>query len=285
MRFSALGLPNRTFVEPFVLVTEFDRLVEIAKECAVNMLPLEMQRIVDGEMGHQERAAILRSLGDDVQQWRTLALALIEEQQWSRDMRCGAIEALESVSSTTQVLHNPQGDASSIQPLVMLPVRGTGGRWSSHWFSALAASVLLCVGVTGGMLYRESQIQGTRSSGLVSDAQTENNRVAESSLKPALQPWDRPADYSADQAPMKMTLAGLDQSTSGSTEIPLIDADRVDPSLIMARDAYELAQLREQLKRQGYRLEVRPKLYSGRLNDGSQVVVPVHNVALKSVGL
>jgi hypothetical protein len=87
------------------------------------------------------------------------------------------------------------------------------------------------------------------------------------------------------QTPMKMVLAGLDPASSSGAEIPLMDAHEIDPNWVMAKDTYELAELKQQLKRRGYRLEIQPKLYSGRLNDGSHVIVPVHNVALKTVGL
>ena len=68
-------------------------------------------------------------------------------------------------------------------------------------------------------------------------------------------------------------------------EIPVVDASDIDTRTLWARDAQELSKLQLKLEREGYRMEWEPRLYSGRLNDGRQVVVPVHNVALKSVGL
>jgi hypothetical protein len=59
----------------------------------------------------------------------------------------------------------------------------------------------------------------------------------------------------------------------------------MDPNTLWTQDAQQLAALQQRLKREGYRMEWKPQFYSGRMNDGSQIVVPVHNVALKSVGL
>ncbi|MCU0707272.1 MAG: hypothetical protein MUF23_03175 [Pirellula sp.] len=245
------------------------------------MSPLELQRILDGEIDHATRAQLLRSLGDDVQQWRTLALAMIEEQQWSKEIRKDPFGA--TANDGTASLH---GHVKLGPPSVALsslsdsgsPGPGLAGRFYTHGLTALAASLLLCMGIAGGMWYRSMQ-SNEISSPLV---------VGVGSAAPSSSPIRveaTPGTSREFQTPMKMVLAGLDPASPSAAEIPLMDAQKIDPNWVMARDNYELAELKQQLKRRGYRLEVQPKLYSGRLNDGSHVVVPVHNVALKTVGL
>lgn len=68
-------------------------------------------------------------------------------------------------------------------------------------------------------------------------------------------------------------------------EIPLLDAKEVDPKLVLANEALEFAKLNQQLKRKGYQLDVQPQYFSGKLDDGRKVLVPVHNVSLKPYGL
>lgn len=250
------------------------------------MSPLELQRILDGEIDHATRAQLLRSLGDDVQQWRALALAMIEEQQWAREIRKDPFGPSTEANATVTIsgLRPPHQTVS----LASSPGPGPGpaGRFLAHGITALAASALLCMGIAGGMWYRSQQTGARQDSNLIAGTDTApmtSPSMRSSGLEGAVGLGG--GGMNDNSAPMKMVLAGLDNDTNSKAEIPLMDAEKVDPNWVMARDNYELAELRQQLRRRGYRLEVQPKLYSGRLNDGSHVVVPVHNVALKSVGL
>jgi hypothetical protein len=81
---------------------------------------------------------------------------------------------------------------------------------------------------------------------------------------------------------MRMVVSGLDSKKS---EIPLVNAKDIDPKLLMASEALEMAKLNKQLRRQGYEMDVKPQYYSGNLGDGRKVVVPIHNVSLKPYGL
>jgi hypothetical protein len=249
------------------------------------MLAIELQRLVDGELSHGQRVELLRSLGDDAQQWRKLALALLEEQQWSRSIHPELLEqpkmeqslggeqtgtdlCLKTFSDPASVGSKPHG-LSPLMDVRVVPPSGRMGSW--NWMTALAASALLTAGLSGGVLIRS--LQHSASQLPVADA---------SPASPMRQQVVSAAPSPRASESMRMVFGGEDAPAS---EIPLLDAREVDPNLVFANDAYELARLKQQLHRQGHRLEVEPKLYTGRLNDGRQVVVPVHNVALKSVGL
>jgi hypothetical protein len=230
------------------------------------MSPLDLQRIVDGELDHAARARVLETLGDDARNWRSLALALLEDQQWSRELRSDSFlvnEAFQANGSKNG--HHGSSDSSShrhqIRPSKSLSSNSTPS--GSSWFTALAAVMLLGIGVVGGMWFRGSQSNDS----IHSMANSVDNPLA-----------DRPL-------PMKMVLSGLGGSDKRPVEIPVVEANQTDPNTLWARDAQQLAALQQRLKREGYRMEWKPQFYSGRMNDGSQIVVPVHNVALKSVGL
>lgn len=249
------------------------------------MSPLDLQRIVDGELDHSARAEILRSLGDDARQWRCLALALIEEQQWSRELRsapCPADAARISGSephpnNPPQSPHRPTEAVAAGSPASVSLASSGPSFASTPWFQALAASVVLGIGMAGGMLVRglpRGEVVG-RMAEQPARLGGSTNQVAQADQHPG--PPTRP--------PMRMVLSGRGDASNPAVEIPIVDGAGIDPKTVLARDARELAQWQDSLKRQGYSLEWKPKLYSGRLNDGSQVVVPVHNVLLKPSGL
>jgi hypothetical protein len=230
------------------------------------MSPLELQRIVDGEFDHAERARMLGSLGDDVREWRSLALALLEEQQWSRESQRDSFVSDIGVALNSSERTRPSSpqtpDASTVQ--VRNPSAGKSSQ-GLPWFTALAASVMLCIGLAGGVLLSSNH---------------------ESKLDTRMAIQDLPSRLEREsKLPMKMVLTGTGGTEARPLEIPVVDASEIDPKNLWDRNAKELAMLKQKLKREGYRLEWKPQWYSGRLNDGSQVVVPFHNVALKSVGL
>lgn len=230
------------------------------------MSPLELQRMVDGELDHAQRAQKLGSLGDDVREWRSLALALLEEQQWSRESRRDpffsdlAVELKGSEQARQNLSQTPV--ASTVH--VRNPSAGKSSQ-GLPWFTALAASVMLCIGLAGGVLLSSTH---------------------EAKLDTRMSAQDIPSRPEREsKLPMKMVLTGTGGAEDRALEIPVVDASEIDPKTLWDRNAEELAMLQQKLKREGYRLEWKPQWYSGRLHDGSQVVVPIHNVALKSVGL
>jgi hypothetical protein len=242
------------------------------------MSPLDVQRIVDGELDHAAQAEILQSLGEDAREWRSLALALLEEQQWSRELQRDPFPAKveDELKATEQAFRvAPQTLLSA--PVSVVTPSGRKDSFGSPWFTALAASILLCVGLASGMLLRSFR-EGSTSTQTV--AQGSDDRQLGSTNQNI-----RARSEQNRKLPMKMVLTGTGGSEGRPLEIPVVDASEIDPRTLWARDAQELSKLQLKLEREGYRMEWEPRLYSGRLNDGRQIVVPVHNVALKSVGL
>lgn len=241
------------------------------------MSPLDLQRIVDGELDHAARAEILRSLGEDARAWRSLALSLLEDQQWSRGLR----RELFRDDSGSEL--SAGGASLRIAPQTLISTSGSAvtpfkkNSFRSSWFTALAASVTLFIGLASGVLMRSLR-EGDSMARIVAplqDGTRDSATTAENS----------PRSERDLKLPMKMVLTGTGRSENTPLEIPVVEASKIDPEALWAREARELAKLQQKLKREGYRMEWEPRLYSGRLNDGRQVVVPVHNVALKSVGL
>ena len=214
--------------------------------------------IVDGECSHKVRLGFLRELDAEPQGWRTLALAMLEEQQWMNQISAASHSPLSPIASDCISAEVPLNNAEkprlkSAQPFVS----------SRSWLSALAAGLLMAIGFYVGSFLAD------RSSAL-------SSTKAPSVLVPNEPP--REIDYRG----MKMVVTGPNSEPS---EIPIYDMEEVDPTVMWAKENYEIARMNEKLRKQGFELDVRPEYYTGTLNDGRKLIVPVKHVGLKPFGL
>jgi hypothetical protein len=260
------------------------------------MAPLELQRLIDGEMTHAQRADLLHRLGDDTTQWKSLAMSLLEEQQWSREI--SRVVSPESIPVPTQhhsesptvMLAHPAPSLIRDEDTVNHGVgtstgMSAGTKRSWNWVSALAAGALFTVGLAGGSWMRSLQSAGEGQGGAITQSPISAGNSGAGNSQVAANATESPSRYKSSweaTAPMRMVVSGLDSKKS---EIPLVNAKDIDPKLLMASEALEMAKLNKQLRRQGYEMDVKPQYYSGNLGDGRKVVVPIHNVSLKPYGL
>ncbi len=229
----------------------------------------QIQSMVDGECSDEMRSVLLREIESQPAEWRTLALALLEEQQWSKQ-----IAALGRTHAASMV----PASASWSLPSVELPGRLSRGPSSSAfpWMSALAASLLIALGVFGG-----SYLPNLRS--LKSDSgETVALTKDESGTREADSIDESSIDRGNLDTDMKMLVSGPNKETA---EIPIYDLKAIDHDVFVARELYEVARINQRLRKEGFELDVRPEYYTGKLNDGRQLIVPVKHVGFKPYGL
>lgn len=255
------------------------------------MDPLTLQRLVDGELSHAERAELLRGLGEDAHGWRSLAMALLEEQQWSRQIAAASAhphrassamqDAIERASVSAVAPVASDADARVAVASHVLPTApekanlAQGHRSTWHWMSVLAASALFAVGLWGGASLRSWQRTGDGNATSGTQVAT-SSRVGNGSLGTVS---DNNTRLVSDN------MLRLPSRDSVSHDIPLVDSREMDPELIMTKEAYELARLKHDFKRRGYQIDVQPEWHTGSLGDGRTVVVPIQNVSLRPNGL
>jgi len=263
------------------------------------MSPLQRQRLIDGELSHIERSDLLASLGNDPGQWKSLALAALEELVWVQQLPkttslisdLSANSALDSRSVSDSNLVDQGVRLGENAESTLRPASNEAPlkvRWSQIMAIATAASVLFAVGWFAGrqpMSWNGAQDLGgtfysSRRPPVNLDANSQFGSSASSPSQNELASSTGLVEQS--QSPMRMRMVGANQIPR---EIPLLDAKDVDPNLVLANEAIEFAKLNQQLKRKGYQLDVQPQYYSGNLDDGRKVIVPVHNVSLKPYGL
>lgn len=245
----------------------------------------QIQSIVDGECTHASRASLLQAMESHPSTWRTLALALLEEQQWSKQIslispKNASGQIISAAPYAFHEMESPAVTSARAQPLLSVVSaefgQRTGGsnKVAAPWLSALAASLLLGIGFYGGsILPTASKLKSEviNSTAVVSGLNGKSEKLDER---------QQPNDPMGTN--MKMLVSGPNRETS---VIPIYDLDAMDHDLVIAKEMYEVARINQRLRREGFELDVRPEYYTGKLNDGRQLIVPVKHIGLKPYGL
>ena len=201
--------------------------------------------LADGELSEAERRALLGGLDDEPGGWRRCALALLESQEWKRQL--GAIVRQSDSHSADK---RPPGRAR----------RGPGGKT----LAAMAVSFL--VALLLGLVIRDlSHRSGPDGSPPVQVAGTD--RDAE----------DRDRRPPPDEPPMQVA------ADADSISVPVGRVDDLDEWLEGLPAALP-ADVQRALERSGYRVYQTRELVPMGVEDGRQLVVPVDKVNIRYVG-
>lgn len=246
----------------------------------------QIQSIVDGECSHESRVLLLKDMETQPSTWRSLALALLEEQQWSKQISLisksittGQIGQTALYSKIDAVIAS--SNYTRVQRLVSLARSESLGHLTDAsskrgvpWLSVLAASLLLGLGFYGGSILPTLNTKTSNGEGTA---------LAISNFKNEAVPLDQHSSLENTQnTEMKMLVSGPNEEKS---EIPIYDLNAIDHDVFVARENYEVAKINQRLRREGFELDVRPEYYTGKLSDGRQLIVPVKHVGLKPYGL
>jgi len=240
----------------------------------------QIQVMVDGECSHEMRAALLRQMDSEPSTWRTLALSLLEEQEWARQVsvlpnrNTSSYRSIGPASDCELARCDSQIDSGSALTLVKRTEKPSDNATSFNapWLSVLAASVLLGLGFYGGSY-------SPRFGGL--DSNATNQETVAVSENPVSSNGLRFTQDSSNTN-MRMLVSG---PNSERAEIPIYDLNAMDHDVFVAKQAYEVARLNQRLRKEGFELDVKPEYYTGKLHDGRKLIVPVKQVGLKPYGL
>ena len=230
---------------------------------------LTLQRLVDGELDHVERAGVLRDLECSPEQWRDVAMALLEEQQLHRDIATAVCEArnLDTIRVPKQISSLP---ASSLS---------RSSKVSSNMFWSMAASIVFVVGgfAAGSYLRGLSPRQD-----LASEASPTNGTLATNPQATNLRATSTLGDPSiVETGTMRLV---SDEGLQRPLEVPVYEVSRVDDRSLFGLDESEFRQLERDLRRRGIKLDVDTEILEGKLQDGRQIVVPVRNFQVRPYG-
>lgn len=221
--------------------------------------PLQLQRLVDGELDLDETRRLLQLAEGEPAAWRRIATTFVENRIWQSEF----------VDQSETEPENPArhtGDLK-LQSTANVPV-------PRSWWMSLAASVALALSV-GFLIGQRNHVSNNEV------ARADTDQIADST-------GTNPVPFALAQAEQQGT--GLDlnpavyhmqlQDRNGNqyldSEIPLYVAKQND-DLRLLQDAKLPDSIRQQASDSGYQVQQGIRYVSGRLDDGRQFVIPIRN--------
>ncbi len=222
--------------------------------------------LVDGELGEEDRRALLGRLDGQPGGWRRCALAFLEAQAWKREFAA----LLRPARPAEQSAASPRPTPS--------PRSANRGWWSSPAGTVLAMAGSFLIALMLGVHWNRS---AWNNPGMT---------TAAASLGPRTHAQDQAArrgqhpDVAGVAKPWQLvTLAGVD-SRGKPLQLMAIQADRLDGAWLQSIPKPVSPDLLQAFQDSGYRVGQQRELFPVRMNDGRRLVVPVDQVNIHYVG-
>ncbi|MFK7768671.1 MAG: hypothetical protein AB8B55_15735 [Mariniblastus sp.] len=257
--------------------------------------PLQLQRLVDGELDNQQIQELLREAETESGQWREIATGFVENQIWNRAFQ--AKNPSSGDASSSKIIVEPQSKTSVRSSLDQHPDHLSGRTAFSWW--VVAASLLTAVTIG----YMANQIQNRDLPNTLVEnkspvpVESHDDLDLKNGLADNLPPRNtapRNAVPNLDQP--KMTPASLQapyhlevpqdsqqfgQLANESTTVPLFNIsnqEQLDQLRQQKREPVIPPRLLKRLQGSGYQMQENVKYISGKLSDGRSFVVPVRTI-------
>lgn len=233
-----------------------------------NLTPAEsamLDRLIDGELNHEERRALLEQLEKEPGGWRRCALAFLEAQCW-RETATGLARAARARAAAAAPADLPR---RAERRGLRLPV-----------VAALAASLLGAFGL-GLAVARMAGLDAHASRGPVA------NVSQTATLPPRLAQSSAPAQKileALDREVKAVAVLDVGGPAAEKLKVPLLSGPGLDERWLTSQPSAVPAYLAQQWERQGYEVVTERKLYSVDLAGGGRVSIPIDEVKLRFVG-
>ena len=213
------------------------------------MNELELQRLVDGELSQAEQQNLLRRLDESPGDWRTVALAFVEQQVFADASR----ELLaESATPARVAMHAEAKSPRTLWPTVV-------------------AAVALGIGL------------GLLSGGLMTSLRPGSSDAVVDADNPIDQ-----SDQATDAVLEPVPVMSLEFANAGQEDdawsIPVYDPGDVNDDYWNVENIVP-PEVRSAFSKEGYRVDHHREFYSIPLDDGRRVAVPVDTVQVRYAGL
>ncbi len=230
-------------------------IVDAYRRCPEQVL----DRLVDGELGLEERRALLGALDEEPGAWRRCALAFLEAQAWGGQLARAAHEPLVARAVSATAADSKMNRSG----------------WAA-WSLTLAASVL--VAFVLGRLWADRTDQGT----LVTRGATEQvpslvNKLSTPTAV-AQTTGEEPASEPETPASATLRLYGNDEAS----ELPLVESN--DNAALVAADRSQAVSgaLVQHFERDGFEVNRQQGYWPFELPDGRRVLVPIEELRIQS---
>jgi hypothetical protein len=240
---------------------------------------MEWQRLVDGELSHEERRRLLLKLGDALEPWRSLALALLEEQAFRQHF-----SKPETVASS-----EPRQEVSLSPAQADLTLHRSGATgWRSMGY-ALAACLLLAVGFSSGYRWNRSGSSQAGSAEVLAKVRPEVGGVDTAAVA-AAERTDRGASSKPAVGPPRpigeLRLASDDGVIDPTSTIgwPVLEVGPDHVQQMMEQQRRQVQAWNQQLRERGLQVDWQPEMLESRLPDGRAMIVPINQWNVRSIG-
>ncbi len=239
----------------------------------IDSLELSMQRLVDGELEADGRRWLLQQADKDPAMWRHIALRFIEEQSLQANR---AVFAASVAATSDSVDPTLQAAPQQTQTLMRRPHR------RPLWAMLAGLAACLLVGVSIGRFVAPSPR-------LVQDSVVPPAVDPPSAAAEPLPPAEPTSDTEADPPRTGRTepatrLVGLNKTGQSVVDLPLVPVKSLSSDVLMGHDHASLDELHHELARRGIELRYQTTVVDGKLPNGRQMYLPVHEVTFTNVG-
>jgi hypothetical protein len=209
-----------------------------------------LDRLVDGEMAHDEQRQLILSLEAQPDGWRRCAMAFLEAQAWGREC-----QQWTGGSAVIQLLSQKSA------------ARRAAG--STTWLKPLAVAAGLALAFTLGLAVRGSSQPAAMDVAL---SPTERDTKAIELANPQYET-------------VKVSLPADDGQSEQTLEVPLVEADQQSVASLLADQKPVLSDVElKTLESTGHHVEQRRAYYPVQLQNGRRGVVPMDMVEVKYTG-
>jgi hypothetical protein len=212
-----------------------------------------LDRLVDSELGTQERRELLASLDDEPGAWRNCALAFLEAQSWRLQLSRVASEPILEQMKT--------------------PARASGAASGLAWGSWLAVAASLLVAFA----------MGSRFPFDPRGLQTEEPLLTQRDDAPPATLGGPPEEAApASDPPFTLTLTPLDGDNREAIELPVVEADGAGEFAASENRSALSRSLVQRFEQDGFEVDRHQQLWPFDLPDGRRVLVPIEEVDIRT---
>ncbi len=225
-----------------------------------------LDRLVDGELGTQQRQRLLATFDDEPGAWRSCALAFLEAQSWRLQL--------------SRVASEP------ILAEITAPRRAAAAERRTPWalWVAVAASVLVAFALGTRFPFARPANDVAPASvaaaphGKVPPRQDTHAEVPANHA--ALATNDAPSDEPA--VPETLTLTPLGGDGGQAIELPIVESDAVSAVAASEEPSTFSNAFIQQFEQDGFEVNRQQQLWPVELPDGRRVLLPIEEVDIRA---
>ncbi|MEM6799018.1 MAG: hypothetical protein AAF589_05845 [Planctomycetota bacterium] len=225
-----------------------------------------LDRLVDGELGADQRREVLRSLDQTPGAWRDCALAFLEAQAMREGLGALVEESIRPEAAVSGPPHATDQASKSSAPV---------------WW-AVAASALIAFGVgSAATRWTNSPVAAPGPTELAGDPPI-TIEAPEVEQGPAIEAPPMEGGEINDDESLTLWVSD-DRGRRQSFRAPLVDAATLDDRFGLTFPSAVSPEVRQRLEGDGFRLSTRRRYAPLFLDNGQPVVVPVEDVQIGPV--